>query len=182
MLSVSSLASEGFLYYRRPRAEFLFTRALAMDRPGKFLKHDWCGFFFRGTPPLPPQKHHQTGDWKGMRLGVPPKNLPTTWEQQGKIARYEIHIKLTRFFNRVTLHLFKTQEDRTGLLGLVHDLGDLTDNWNPECFWLRIMKLMSEEISRAYSEACSLLALPWVYQHGAVFLKTVFYLVVLMFF
>lgn len=33
-MSVSSLASEGFLYYRRPRAEFLFTRALAMDSLG----------------------------------------------------------------------------------------------------------------------------------------------------
>ena len=32
------------------------------------------------------------------------------------------------------------------------------------------MKLMSEEITRALSEACAFLALPWVYQHGAVFL------------
>lgn len=125
-MSVSSLASEGF-YRRRPRAEFLFTRALRHRLPGQFLRHDWCGFFGGTNPSLPPQKHHQTGDWKGRRAGscIPPKNLPNTWEQQGTIARYEIHKKLTRFFNRVALYLYKTQKDRTGLLGLVHDLGDL---------------------------------------------------------
>lgn len=36
------------------------------------------------------------------------------------------------------------------------------------------MKLMSEEITSVYSEACSFLALPWVYQHGACFLNDIF--------
>lgn len=181
MLSVSSLASEGFLYYRRPRAEFLFTRALAMDSLGS--SSNMIGVDSSSEEPPSPSSETPSDRWlERHEVGSCSQEFTYHVGATGKIARYEIHIKLTRFFNRVTLHLFKTQEDRTGLLGLVHDLGDLTDNWNPECFWLRIMKLMSEEISRAYSEACSLLALPWVYQHGAVFLKTVFYLVVLMFF
>lgn len=135
-MSVSSLASEGF-YCRRPRAEFLFTGALWHGQPGKFLKHDWCGFF-RGTNPLSPSSETPSDRWlERHEVGsfIPPKNLPNTWEQQGKIARYEIHIKLTRFFNRVALYLYKTQKDRTGLLGLVHDLGDLV-SWQLKSWML----------------------------------------------
>lgn len=89
-MSVSSFESEGFPYCRRSRAEFLWLLdSLYHGQPGKFPEGDWYGFLFRRNPPLPPLhplKHHQTGDWKGMRLGVfvPPKNLPNTAKQLEK--------------------------------------------------------------------------------------------------
>lgn len=64
---------------------FVYLNPCAMDRLESFS--NVIGVDSYSEDPSPhPQKHHQTGDWKGMRLGVfiPPKNLSNMWEQLEK--------------------------------------------------------------------------------------------------
>lgn len=183
MLSVSSFESEGLSLCRRPWAGsriFVFIRALGLGQPGKFFKCMIGGIPTQRFPPTP--SSGTPWDRWAERSGVGSVQSFQEFIQHcratGRIGR-----RCTRNWldsascfealvntNYVVHTFYKTQEATAGptqsCLWPTHS----ADSWNPGCFWLWFVKWMSGEITRALSEACALLALPWVYQHAAVFL------------